>query len=244
MKKTLLLAAALALLPLLSVQAKTAAPAPHEAAPAAQAAPAAPEPEQARAWTVIADKSSIRFHGMQMDTPFSGTVGTFTPVIHFDPDHLDRSKVTVVVETDSLDAGEKERNDNMKSKDWFDVKTFPTARFDTTGFTKTGDNTFTADATLTIRDMTVPVQLPFTLTFSKPENAAADSGKEQAVMTGKMTIDRSKFKLGQGDWADPTVIANDVGLDITVTAVSDSAKPAPAKDAPQEDTTKEKPPTP
>ncbi|MDE1151698.1 MAG: YceI family protein [Micavibrio sp.] len=186
-----------------------------------------------RKWEVVDKDSSIKFHGTQMNAPFDGTVDKFTPVIYFDPDHLDQSHVTVTIDILSIDAQDTERNKNLLGSDWFDAPQFPTARFETTKFTKTGDNAYTADATLTIHGNAVPVQLPFTLDLAK-----SDSGKEKAVMNGKITLDRSKFALGQGDWADPGVIANEVPVEIKIVATSDAAPkaeenknaaPAPAK---------------
>ncbi|MBI1215589.1 MAG: hypothetical protein GC185_07210 [Alphaproteobacteria bacterium] len=220
--------------------------APGSAASATPAGDTEAEKPAARAWRMVADKSAITFTASQMGDRFTGSVKKFTPAIFFDADDLAHSSVTVDIDAASIDAGEKERNENIKSKSWFDIAEYPAARFETTGFTKTGENAFTAQGRLTIRGVTVPVELPFTLAFSKIESGA-DSGKEQAVMDGKLTLDRSKFKLGQGDWADPTIIANEVDVAVHLTAVSDSAKQtaAPAADAaPENPAEKEKTPTP
>jgi len=184
-----------------------------------------------RKWEMVEKDSSITFHGTQMNAPFDGTVGKFTPVIYFDPDHLDQSHVTVTIDILSIDAQDTERNKNLLGPDWFDAPQFPTARFETTKFTKTGDNAYTADATLTIHGNAVPVQLPFTLDLSK-----SSSGKEKAVMNGKITLDRSKFALGQGDWADPGVIANEVPVEVKLVAISDA--PKDASKAPEENKNK------
>ena len=177
-----------------------------------------------RKWDVLPEESSITFHGKQMGTDFEGTINKFKADIYFDADHLDQSKITVDVDILSVDAKDNDRNKNLLGTDWFDPQQFPTARFETEKITKTGDNAFSADATLTIHGVPQEVQLPFTLAFSKA-GKGADSGKDKAVMTGKITLDRSKFQLGQGDWADPSVIANEVPVDIKLAAVSD----APAK---------------
>lgn len=203
----------------LAASAAIAAEAPSEkkaAAPAAVTAPAAPPPVQK--WEMMADKSSIIFHGKQMGADFEGSIGKFSPEIYFDENRLDQSKVTVDIDMNSIDGKDPERNKSIKGADWFDTERFPLARFETTKFTKTGDRAFTADANLTIHGVTIPVQLPFTLEYQ-----AVGFGQDRVIMTGNITLDRSKFQLGQGDWADPSVIANEVPVDIKVTATAAGA---------------------
>lgn len=207
------------------IKAPAAAAATSVATPVVAAAPAA----LAQKWDVQADKSAITFHGKQMGNDFDGAITKFTPDIHFDADHLDQSKVTVDIDINSIDAKDAERNKNIKESDWFDVARFPTARFETTKISKTGDDAFTAEGNLTIHGITVPIQLPFKLAHEKD--------KDTVIMTGSVTLDRSKFQLGTGDWADPTVIANEVPVDIKVTATPAAAgeakQPAP-KEAPKD----------
>jgi len=171
-------------------------------------------PVLARKWDLDLTKSSITFKGTQMDTPgFDGVITKFYPVINFDAGHLDQSKVTVEIDVTSIDAKDGERNKTLQGAEWLDAATFPTARFETTGFVKTGENAFIADANLTIRDVTVPLKLPFTLT-----PMAAGTGPDRVLMAGQVTLDRSKFQLGQGDWADASVIGNDIAVEVQVVA--------------------------
>ena len=188
------------------------------AAPAAIAAPLAP----AQKWDVLADKSAIIFHGKQMGADFEGAINKFTPEIYFDENNLDQSKVTVDIDMNSIDGKDPERNKSIKGADWFDTERFPTARFETTKFTKTGEHAFTAEANLTIHGIAIPVQLPFRLEYQ-----AVGFGQDRVIMTGSVTLDRSKFQLGQGDWADPSVIANEVPVDVKVTATAAGAAAPP-----------------
>jgi cytochrome b561 len=218
MKNVALCAAALALLlsPTFAAAAEEALVAPVEAA--------APPAELAKRWDLDLTKSSITFKGKQMDTPgFDGVITKFYPVIHFDADRLDQSKVTVDIDVTSIDAKDGERNKTLQGSEWLDAAKFPTARFETTGFTKTGENAFVADANLTIRDVTVPLQLPFTLS-----PMAGGIGPDRVLMQGEVTLDRSKFQLGQGDWADASVIGNDIAVQVQVTAwPAETAEAAP-----------------
>lgn len=197
----------LAPLPVMAEEAKDAVP--------VVAAPAAPPPPPAaRKWEMDKVESSIRFKGTQMGKGFDGKILQFTPQIYFDPDKLAESKVSVDIDLRTIDAGDSERNKSLLSPDWLDVIEFPSAHFETLGFKKTGDKAYVADATLTIRGAIQEIELPFTLDITE------DGKKLKAVMTGSVTLDRSKFQLGQGDWADPSVIANEIPVEVKVTAFS------------------------
>lgn len=171
--------------------------------------------QSAKKWEMIPAESSITFHGKQMGSDFAGTFPRFSAEIHFDAADLSASRVTATIDVTSAESGDAERDSNLKSPEWFDIKTFPAARFETTGFRRTDEDSFEANANLTIRDITLPVVLPFTLEITKD-----DSGKEKAVMKGSLTLDRSKFSLGTGDWADPGIITNEVPVDVIVAATA------------------------
>lgn len=165
-------------------------------------------------WNVDRNKSSIAFKGRQMGTEFNGRFDRFRADINFDPDNLAASTVKVAVDIATANTRSAERDEIIKGKDWFDVAQFPVARFETTSFLKTGDKTYEALANLTIRDVTLPVILPFRL-----EIRMNDSDKElTATVDASVILDRSKFNLGGGSWADTGVIANEVPVSIHVVA--------------------------
>ncbi len=200
LRRMLPLAAALALLPV-TAQAQDAA---------------------VRQWDVVAADSAITFSGRQMGEGFKGAFKNMTADIAFDPARLDKSRVAVDVDIASADSGNAERDTALKGAEWFDIKLFPAARFESSSFKKTGENAYEAAGTLTIRGISVPDGLPFILQITKNE-----TGTEKAVMRGDVTLDRSKFQLGQGDWEDPTLIANDVAVHITVTALAQASATTP-----------------
>jgi polyisoprenoid-binding protein YceI len=171
--------------------------------------------QTARKWEMIPEESAIVFHGKQMGADFEGRFKNFSAEIYFDPAALAESRVTAIIDTASADSGDAERDENLKGPEWLAVETFPAARFESAEFTRTGENAFEARGTLTIHNVTLPVVLPFTLEFLRD-----DSGKEKALMKGSLVLDRSNFGLGTGDWADPSIIANEVPVDVVVSATA------------------------
>lgn len=187
------------------------------AANAEDAAPAAAAPQPAvREWKMVEKESSISFKGKQMGKDFDGEIRNFTSAIYFDDAHLDQSKVTVDIDLTTIDARDTDRNKSLFSADWLDIPQFPKARFETQKILKKDDGSYVAEATLTLHGTVQQIELPFTLAID-----TKDSGKDTAVMNGKVTLDRSKFALGTGDWADPSVIANEIVVDVKVAATSE-----------------------
>jgi cytochrome b561/polyisoprenoid-binding protein YceI len=165
-------------------------------------------------WNVLRPKSSITFRPTQMGQEFTGTFPLFYSTIAFDPEQLDRSHAEIKIDLSKASTGAADRDDALQGKEWFDVTSFPQAVFKTTKFRKTGVDSYEAEGTLTIKDITLPIIVPFHLVIEKN-----DSGNKTATMNGSVILDRSKFNLGTGSWADPTAIANNVPVDIHLVAV-------------------------
>lgn len=154
-------------------------------------------------YTVQPAGSTLSFHGTFQGDGFDGHFGKFDAAIAYDPAHLDASKFDVTVDLASAKTGDGDRDGALPGGDFFDVAKFPKAHFVTTAFHQNGA-TVTADGNLTLRGVTKPVSL--TVDF-KPNGQAA-------TLDVKGTVKRLDFGVGGGDYADTSVIANDV----TVTA--------------------------
>src|SRR5262245_61672781 len=85
-------------------------------------------------YTLDPTKSMLRFTFMQAGASNTGRFGKYTADVLFANDNLAASKINVVIEIDSLDTGDKERDDTLKTPDLFDTKKFPQAKFVATKF--------------------------------------------------------------------------------------------------------------
>ncbi len=159
-------------------------------------------------WTTDPSASRLGFAGTQGGAPFEGTFRRFATDIRFDATDLAHSRAVVVIEMASADTGNAARDEAVRGADWFSVETFPQARFETTQFRATGDNRFEADATLSIRDVTRPVRLPFSL--------QATPAGTRAV--GELTINRVDYGVGQGQWASPQMVGHEVTISFDLLA--------------------------
>lgn len=169
---------------------------------------------QAPAWTVE-DGSRVGFIAKQASAEVQGFFEAFTAEIAFAPDDLAGSRVAVTIETASVNSESKDRDDLIKAPDLFNVATWPTARFEAANFVDKGGDAYEASGTLTLRDQTRDVVLPFTLTIAPhPEKA----GALQAEAKGELAILRLDYGVGQGLWQDTSQVANEVRIFIDLRA--------------------------
>ena len=91
-------------------------------------------------WKIIPEKSSIVFTATQNNAPVTGKFTNFIGEIDFDPKSLDKSQVKIEIDMNSVSASYDEMTNSLKTEEWFSVKIFPTATFESRNFTKINEN--------------------------------------------------------------------------------------------------------
>jgi polyisoprenoid-binding protein YceI len=163
-------------------------------------------------WRLDLSKSKLGFSGTQAGTKFQGTFTRYNAVIEFDPDHLDTSHIAVSVDLASATTNDRECDAALPGKDWFDAAQFPTAKFETSAIRRRGADDYEAVGTLTLRGVTKPLVLPFSL----------ETNGTFAHAKGHAELIRSAFGIGQGPWTTDQWVALNVGVDIDVTATREN----------------------
>ena len=169
-------------------------------------------PAHAAEWSVDAAKSRLGFVGSQGGSPFDGHFSRWSARIDFDPANPAAAKAVVEIDMASATTGDPQKDQSLPQSDWFDVKSFPKARFEASGFKPKGGNAFEAAGTLTIRNMGKAVILPFTL----------DIKGNQAQAKGKLELIRTDYGIGQGEWKSGDMVALQVAVTVQIEA---TAKP-------------------
>jgi len=170
----------------------------------ATASLAAPPP----AWTVEKAASSIRFSSSFNGTAFSGSFSRWTADIRFDPANLAGSSVTATIDTASVATGDADRDQALPTDAFLSAAKFPRAVFAAHTFKALGGGRYQAIGALTLRGVTKPLTLPFTLAISGG----------QARMTASMALNRLAFGVGQDEWRKTDAIPAGVNLAIAVVA--------------------------
>ena len=154
-------------------------------------------------------KSTLEFSFTQAGALNYGKFKRFPVSFDFAPDNPAGGRLDVTVQIASLDTGDQERDDALKGDDLFAAAKFPHAHFLATQFAKTAAG-FEAQGKLTIRDQTRDVRVPFTF------RTAVEQGATVGYMSGKTTIRRLDYGVGQGDWKATDQVGNEVGVSFSL----------------------------
>jgi polyisoprenoid-binding protein YceI len=157
-------------------------------------------------------KSSLEFAFAQAGAQNKGHFAKFPVSFDFSPEGNGSGRLDVTVEMTSMDTGDKERDDTLRGPDLFDVQKFPQARFTATQFAKTATG-YEAIGKLTLRGVTRDQHIPFTF------RTADEQGHAVGYLSGKTTIKRLDFGVGQGDWKSTEWVGNDVTVSYSVRLV-------------------------
>jgi polyisoprenoid-binding protein YceI len=91
-------------------------------------------------YTVQPAASTLGFSGTFQGESFDGSFGQWTAAIRYDPADLAHAAFDVTVSLASVNTGDSDRDSALPGSDFFNVATYPTAHFVTTGFRRNGAN--------------------------------------------------------------------------------------------------------
>lgn len=145
-------------------------------------------------------QSEISFVSRQMGSPVEGRFRSFDAQVSLDPKQLAAAKIVLVVDLASATLASTDTETELRQSDWFDVKKFPQASFTSSTVKSAGPGRLEVVGTFSLKGRSRPLTVSVALTQSGGISTA----------TGAFTIRRLDFKVGDGDWADTDLIANDV----------------------------------
>jgi polyisoprenoid-binding protein YceI len=151
---------------------------------------------------LVAAQSELGFTAKQMGVTMQGSFKKFDAQINFDAAKLATSKVAFTVDIASATMGSREVDTELPKAPWFNTAKFPQAQFTSTAIKSLGGGQYEVAGKLLIkgqsRDVTVPVSF-------------AHSGAV-TVASGVLPIKRLAFNIGDGDWADTSMVADEVQI--------------------------------
>jgi len=153
-------------------------------------------------------KTTVSATFKQMNVPVESKFKTYAITIDYNAATPDASKASVEVDTASLDLGEPDMNKEVAKKEWFNSAQFPKATFVSTAIKSAGAGKLNVTGKLTVKGKTVDVSFPLTV--------KADGGKQ--VFDGVLPIKRLAFNIGEGEWKDTSMVADDVTIKFHVVA--------------------------
>jgi polyisoprenoid-binding protein YceI len=152
-----------------------------------------------------------------MVTTVRGAFTDFEGRAHLVPADPPASSVSIRIRTASIDTGQADRDVHLRSGDFLGVEQYPEMVFESTDVEQIDDDVFRVTGDLTIRDVTRPVTVDFTLTGS----AKDPWGNLRVGFEGALAIKRSDWGL---TWNTPldtggVLVSDRIQIEFDVSAV-------------------------
>jgi polyisoprenoid-binding protein YceI len=149
---------------------------------------------------LIPAQSDISFVTKQMGVPLDGHFKKFDAQISFDTAKPEAAKIAFTIDSGSATLGAPESDAELPKAAWFNVAKFPQATFQSGSVKALGGGKYQVSGKLTIKGNVKDVDVPVALTQAGAVTTA----------TGQFTLKRLTYKIGEGEWADTSMVADDV----------------------------------
>jgi len=153
-------------------------------------------------WKSDPAASKLEFAATFEKAPAPGVFKDFEARMRFDPEKPAGGALDVTINVASADMINADVNKAIAGPEWFDFARFPKAEFRSTDIRGAGGNRYVARGTLSLKGVQQPVEVPFSWSPS------ADG----ATLDGELTVKRSAFSIGTGEWKATDVIGPDVKI--------------------------------
>ena len=156
---------------------------------------------------LVPAQSEVVFTSTQMGVPVEGRFRRFDAQIALDPKQPETGSVAFTIDAASATLGIAETDAELVKPNWFDTAKFAQATFRSSGVKGLGGGRFEVTGTLSIKGSAQTVVVPVTI---------AQTGAT-AIATGRFTIKRLAYRIGEAEWADTALVANDVSVRFKLT---------------------------
>ncbi len=170
-------------------------------------------------WNFDPTHSTISFSVRHMMvTTVRGTFSDFSGKLHFDAANPAASSVEANISVASINTGVADRDNHLKSADFFDAATFPAMTFKSTGLKLSDDTNGVLTGELTIRDVTKPVTINVEFLG---ENVNPFDQSKRVGFNGTTKINREDFGLTWNVALETggVLVGKDIKIELDVQAV-------------------------
>jgi polyisoprenoid-binding protein YceI len=143
-------------------------------------------------WVIDPMHSEVQFKVKHLViSTVTGFFKSFEGSLESENDDFEDAEIDFSLDIDSIDTNQSQRDEHLKSPDFFDAAQHPKISFKSTSFKKTGDDEFKLAGDLTIKGITKPVIL--NAEYGGSTNDFYGNTKAGFEVTGK--INRKDFGL-------------------------------------------------
>jgi polyisoprenoid-binding protein YceI len=175
-------------------------------------------PEMSGEWRFDPAHTRIGFSTRHaMVTKVRGAFNDFDGVIRADVENPSNSSVRLTIKVASIDTRNAQRDEHLRTNDFFDAPNYPEITFRSTHVDQVEDRNFIVNGDLTIRGVTKPVSIP--IEFVGVERDPA--GNLRAGFEGSRRIDRQAFGVKWNTALDSggVLVSDRILLEFEVSAV-------------------------
>lgn len=147
-------------------------------------------------------KSAVSATFKQMGVGVDASFRKFSAQVDYDAAKPEKSKASVDIDIPSFDLGDADYNKEVLKKEWFNAAQFPKASFVSSAIRASGPGKLDVSGKLTIKGKTADVTFPVTV---KKEGSAT-------LLEGSLPIKRLAFNIGDGEWKDTSIVADEVTI--------------------------------
>lgn len=168
---------------------------------------------QGTPWSFDPAHTAVTFSIRHVLAKVMGTFDEIQGKVVFDPAHPEKGSLEVIIPVSSINTRVVQRDDHLRSPDFFDAAKYPVMTFVSKEIRPGKEpDRFIARGTLTIKDVSRPLDLPFTFLGIRPD--PFDAKKEIAGFEAHVSLDRLEFGVGNGDFFRKGLIGKDVEVSI------------------------------
>lgn len=168
-------------------------------------------------WNIDVTHTNVGFVVRHMMvTKVRGDFSDIEGTIEGDPENLENAKVSFRVGVDSISTNNEDRDNHLRSGDFFDVENHPNMTFESTKIEKISDNEYKLTGNLTIRGTTK--ETTFDVEYlGKGKNPW---GVDVVGFEARTTISRKEFGLtwNQALESGGVLVSDDVKIEIDLEA--------------------------
>jgi polyisoprenoid-binding protein YceI len=123
------------------------------------------------------------------------------------------------VATQSVNTGNPNRDNHLRSDEFFAVKNYPAMTFKSTDVRPVEGNRYSLEGILTIRDVSMKIVVP--MTYLGTGDNPLKKGQQVAGFEARFSIDRLDFKVGTGKYFEMGVIGKQVDILMALEVLKD-----------------------
>lgn len=163
-------------------------------------------------WTIDHPHAEIQFSAKHMlVSNVRGHFDRFDATVTTEGDTMEDAKIHFSAETASVNTGTEQRDNHLRSDDFFNAEKYPKLSFESTSFKKVDDHNYKLTGNLTIRDVTNPIEL--NVEYGGEVKDSYGNRRKGFAVTGKLRRKEFGLKYNALLEAGGAVVSDEIKID-------------------------------